>query len=63
MDPSFRVLGEGLPVVLPYVMEGTILDGNLSILRTLVGIYYPLCSAFEEPFKGAVEARGESIMT
>lgn len=58
MEPSFRVLGEGLPVVLPYIDPATILVGDIVVLKTLLGTYYPLCSAFAEPFKSAVEARG-----
>lgn len=59
MDPSFRVLGEGLPVVLPYINPETILDCDIGILKTLLSIYYPLCGAFPEPFKSDIEARGE----
>lgn len=58
MEPSFRVLGEGLPVVLPFIDPATILDGDIVVLKTLIGTYYPLCAAFGEPFKSAVEARG-----
>jgi len=59
MDPSFRVLGEGLPVVLPYIHPETIMDCDIGILKTLLSIYYPLCGAFPEPFKSATEALGE----
>lgn len=62
MESSFRVLGEGLPVVLPYIHPETIMAGNIAILKTLISIYYPLCSAFPEPFKGEVERRGSSII-
>ena len=58
MDASFRVLGEGLPVVLPYIDPATIMDCDIGILKTLLSVYYPLCGAFPEPFKSAVEARG-----
>ncbi|KAF7973923.1 hypothetical protein HWV62_13980 [Athelia sp. TMB] len=56
MEPSFRILGEGLPVVLPYIEPETILEANTGVLRTLLSVYYPLCAAFKEPFKGVAEA-------
>jgi multisite-specific tRNA:(cytosine-C5)-methyltransferase len=59
MDASFRVLGEGLPVVLPYIRPETITDCDIGILKTLLSVYYPLCGTFPEPFKSAIEARGE----
>jgi multisite-specific tRNA:(cytosine-C5)-methyltransferase len=59
MEASFRVLGEGLPVVFPYIDPETIMDCDIGILKTLISVYYPLCVAFPEPFKSAVEARGE----
>ena len=58
MEPSFRVLGEGLPVVLPFIDPVTILDGDIAVLKILITTYYPLCAAFGEPFKSAIEARG-----
>ncbi|KAF9472978.1 S-adenosyl-L-methionine-dependent methyltransferase [Pholiota conissans] len=56
-EAQFRVLGEGLPVVLPYVDPAFIIDGDMKTLRTLVEAYYPLCASFEEPFRGVVEGR------
>jgi multisite-specific tRNA:(cytosine-C5)-methyltransferase len=58
VDASFRVLGEGLPVVLPYIRPETIMDCDIGILKTLLSVYYPLCAAFPEPFKGIIEAWG-----
>ncbi|KAH7882343.1 S-adenosyl-L-methionine-dependent methyltransferase [Phlebopus sp. FC_14] len=58
MEAQFRILGEGLPVVLPYVNPETIMDTDLSTLKTLLQTYYPLCTSFPEPFKSAIEARG-----
>lgn len=58
VEAQFRVLGEGLPVVLPYVDEMSIIEGDMHTLRTLVEAYYPLCASFEEPFRGVIEARG-----
>lgn len=57
-DAQFRVLGEGLPVILPYIDPTTIITASMVTLKTLIESYYPLCSTFvEEPFKAAVEAR------
>ncbi|KAF9459139.1 cytosine-5--methyltransferase [Collybia nuda] len=56
-EAQFRVLGEGLPVVLPYVDPSTIITADLSTLKVLVQSYYPLCSSFHEPFKSVVEGR------
>lgn len=58
-DAHFRILGEGLPVVLPYVDPGTIVTADGAALRTLLQTYYPLCTSFQEPFRSVIEARGE----
>jgi multisite-specific tRNA:(cytosine-C5)-methyltransferase len=55
----FRVLGEGLPVVLPFVEPKWVIQGDMATLRTLVESYYPLCAVFDEPFKSVIEARRE----
>ncbi|KAI0305143.1 S-adenosyl-L-methionine-dependent methyltransferase [Multifurca ochricompacta] len=47
----FRLLSEGLPVVLPYIKPESIVDANLSELRRLLETYYPLLSAFGEEFR------------
>jgi multisite-specific tRNA:(cytosine-C5)-methyltransferase len=56
---NFRIVGEGLPVVLPYIEPSTIITVDAESLRRLVEEYYPLCENFVEPFKGEIEARGE----
>ncbi|KAH9477926.1 Multisite-specific tRNA:(cytosine-C(5))-methyltransferase trm4b [Psilocybe cubensis] len=56
-EAQFRVLGEGLPVILPYVDPATIIKGDMVSLKTLVESYYPLCSNFVDEFREAVEAR------
>lgn len=56
-EPQFRVLGEGLPVILTYVDPSTIITADLDSLKTLVQSYYPLCSSFPQPFKSIVEVR------
>lgn len=58
VDPQFRVLGEGLPVILPFVDPHSIIAGDLAVLKTLLRSYYPLCSDFEEPFKSHISAQG-----
>ncbi|EGO29336.1 hypothetical protein SERLADRAFT_345585 [Serpula lacrymans var. lacrymans S7.9] len=57
LDTQFRVLGEGLPVVLPYINPESIMTSELSTLKTLLEAYYPLCTAFPEPFQSVIEAR------
>ncbi|KAG6879841.1 hypothetical protein C0992_010799 [Termitomyces sp. T32_za158] len=55
-EPQFRVLGEGLPVVLPFFNAETIITADLSTLKLFVQSYYPLVTSFSEPFRGTVEA-------
>ncbi|KAG9218231.1 hypothetical protein CCMSSC00406_0005912 [Pleurotus cornucopiae] len=50
-EAQFRVLGEGLPVVLPYMDRSTIMDSGVSTLRILLKAYHPACASFEEPFR------------
>lgn len=57
-EAQFRVLGEGLPVILPYVDPAAILTGDMESLKTLIESYYPLCTTFNEPFRGTAEAGG-----
>jgi multisite-specific tRNA:(cytosine-C5)-methyltransferase len=59
VNAQFRVLGEGLPVVLPYVDPDSIITGDLASLKTLIGSYYPLCTSFADPFKTTVESKGQ----
>ncbi|EIW77165.1 S-adenosyl-L-methionine-dependent methyltransferase [Coniophora puteana RWD-64-598 SS2] len=54
---QFRILGEGLPVVLPYTRPDTILEADAAALKILLSVYYPLSSSFGEPFRSAVDAR------
>jgi multisite-specific tRNA:(cytosine-C5)-methyltransferase len=49
--PRFRLLSEGLPVVLPYVKPESIIDTGLPDLRLLLETYYPLLSVFDEVFQ------------
>ena len=62
IDAQFRVLGEGLPIVLPYIDPELIITGDLGALRILIESYYPLCTSFGDPFKSAIEAKGQLIL-
>ncbi|XP_006463888.1 hypothetical protein AGABI2DRAFT_225841 [Agaricus bisporus var. bisporus H97] len=55
VDAQFRILGEGLPVVLPYLDPSSVISGDLASLKTMIKSYYPLCSSFEDPFKSTIE--------
>ncbi|ETW75883.1 hypothetical protein HETIRDRAFT_436831 [Heterobasidion irregulare TC 32-1] len=55
-DTPFRLLSEGLPAVLPYIREDAILEASVADLKVLVESYYPLVSAFEDPFAGIISA-------
>ncbi|KAJ7723427.1 S-adenosyl-L-methionine-dependent methyltransferase [Mycena metata] len=57
VDAQFRVLGEALPLVLPYTDPSTIIDADVEVLRILVAGAYPLCNVFPEPFCGLLSAR------
>ncbi|KAJ7201628.1 S-adenosyl-L-methionine-dependent methyltransferase [Mycena pura] len=57
VDVQFRVLGEAVPLVLPYLDRATIVDSSLTVLRILVAGHYPLCEAFPEPFKTIMMGR------
>jgi multisite-specific tRNA:(cytosine-C5)-methyltransferase len=53
----FRLLSEGLPVVLPYIKPEIILDTDIPTLRRLLETYYPLLTAFGEVFQHDVGSR------
>lgn len=53
----FRLLSEGLPVVLPYIKPDTIIDTDIPTLRRLLEAYYPLLNAFGEEFQREVGSR------
>jgi multisite-specific tRNA:(cytosine-C5)-methyltransferase len=61
LEAQFRVLGEGLPVVLPYIDPSVILDTEFSTLKTLLMTYYPLCVSFSEPFRTVIESRSKTL--
>jgi hypothetical protein len=55
--PRFRLLSEGLPVVLPYIKPDTIIDTDIPALHRLLEEYYPLLNAFGEGFQRDVGSR------
>jgi multisite-specific tRNA:(cytosine-C5)-methyltransferase len=55
--PRFRLLSDGLPVVLPYIKPETILDTGIPALHRLLETYYPLLSAFDEALQRDVGCR------
>lgn len=57
-EPQFRLLGEGLPVMLPFIEPECIIDADLPALKILMEGYYPVTSGFGEPFRSVIEARG-----
>ncbi|KAI6134775.1 S-adenosyl-L-methionine-dependent methyltransferase [Pisolithus croceorrhizus] len=58
MDAQYRVLGEGLPVVLPYIKSEVIMSADFGALKALLQNYYPLCASFGDPFRSEIEAKG-----
>ena len=61
VEPQFRTLAEGLPVVLPYIEPEAILEADVGTLRILMETYYPLCARFAEPFRSLIDSRGENL--
>lgn len=54
---SFRVLGDGIPVVMPYVPDEHIVTADIEVLRILMEGYYPLLSAFNQEFRDVLEPK------
>lgn len=54
---SFRVLGDGIPVVMPYIADEHIVTGDIEVLRVLMEGYYPLLSAFNREFRNMLETK------
>ena len=57
MGSSFRVLGDGIPVVMPYVADEHIVTADIEVLRVLMEGYYPLLSAFNQEFRKTLETK------
>ncbi|KAF8920793.1 cytosine-5--methyltransferase [Mucidula mucida] len=55
---QFRVLAEGLPALMPFIPPKNVISADLTVLRTLVTSYYPLCITFEEPFRSDIGDKG-----
>lgn len=55
---QFRILGEGLPVVLPYIDPKAIIDSNIQTLRILLESQYPLCTRFDQEFQDTIARKG-----
>ena len=49
--PRFRLLSEGMQVVLPYVKPDSIVDADVPTLRQMLEAYYPLLNAFSDAFR------------
>jgi len=54
---SFRVLGDGIPVVMPYIADEHIVTADIEVLRILMEGYYPLLSAFNQEFRKTLETK------
>ncbi|TBU24699.1 S-adenosyl-L-methionine-dependent methyltransferase [Dichomitus squalens] len=57
VESHFRVLAEGLPVVLPFVGPRAVVHADFAALRVLMEAYYPLTSGFADPFRSTIEAK------
>ena len=62
-DSQFRILSEGLPVMLPYVRPESILHADVATLKILMETYNPVTSGFPGPFRSAIEQRGDTLGT
>jgi multisite-specific tRNA:(cytosine-C5)-methyltransferase len=60
-EAQFRVLGEGLQVVLPYVHTATILESDTTSLKILLESNYPLSTSFPEIFGKVIESQRGSF--
>ncbi len=60
--PRFRLLSDGLPVVLPYIKPETIIDTDIPTLHRLLETYYPFLAAFGEAFQRVVGSRRECAL-
>ena len=57
-DPLFRVLSEGLPVMLPYIKPEFIIRADLATLKILMEAYYPVITGFPGSFRAIIEGKG-----
>ncbi len=52
--PPFRFLSEGLGAVVSHVPQEEILPADIATLHVFLRSYFPLCTAFPEPFKSVI---------
>ena len=57
-EAQFRILAEGLPVILPFIDPSAIIKGNVACLKIFLESSYPLCTTFPDYFREAINARG-----
>lgn len=53
---QFRILSEGIPVILPYINRDTLIGCDESALRVLLEEYHPLCSGFNSAYRSKIES-------
>ncbi|KAI0767266.1 cytosine-5--methyltransferase [Fomes fomentarius] len=56
-ETHFRVLSEGLAVVLPFIGPKAIVHADFAALKVFMEGYYPLVSGFPEPFRSMISAQ------
>ena len=59
-ETHFRVLSEGLPVVLPFIGPKAIVQADFAALKIFMEGYYPLTSGFPESFQAMINTKGAS---
>lgn len=59
VETHFRVLSEGLAVVLPFIGPKAIVHADFAALKVFMEGYYPLISGFPEPFRSMISAQGQ----
>ena len=52
--PRFRLLSDGIQVVLPYVKPDSVVEADVPTLRLMLEAYYPLLNAFGDAFQRKV---------
>ena len=60
-ETHYRVLAEGLPVVLPFVGPRAVIVADFAALKGMMEAYYPLTTGFAEPFRSTIEAKGACV--
>ncbi|KDQ60243.1 hypothetical protein JAAARDRAFT_205232 [Jaapia argillacea MUCL 33604] len=53
----FRILSEGLPLVLPFVEKESVVEGDMQTLRCLLEVYHPLLERCGERFRNELGGR------